>query len=141
MKNTIFYIDDEVLESEHYREKLELEFVVQHILNVFDGEVEVFKDQIVEMAPSLLIQDVMLPNRDGEINIERGVEILTSLKALLRRLHIPVIVFSNRISKELEAAILDLEIPSQLIKVLFKPNIGFNELPKEARTMIRKSRS
>lgn len=140
MTRTVFYVDDEVLESEHYREHLEREFRVVHVLNVYDDEIELFMDKIVAEGPALLIQDVQLPRRqDGEININRGTEILLQIKEVLMELHIPVIVFSNRIVEELTESVVEVGFPDSMIKVLFKPNIGFPDLLREARELIRRN--
>ena len=132
----LFYTDDEKRNSDLYIDELKHDFSIRYIRVV--ESVKWYLDQIVADGPGIIVQDVMLPHPDdpnGAFDVSAGIRLMRELQDDVVKLNIGVILFSNRVRKDLEKAAMDNQFSSTHFVVHNKYEVGFDKLANIAREL------
>lgn len=128
-KPTVIFIDDEKSKTLQWRTHLEKEFNVDYYENI--PEIQFLRDRIVEVDAKVIIQDVMMQDRNLKYNISAGIEFAEEIADTLVPLNIPLVFFSNREFSEIKEVFEELVFPKKLLHYLAKPSTGYPDLCRE----------
>jgi hypothetical protein len=119
----VYFIDDEQFASKLYRTAIERYHQVKYIKTI--DNIDSLVDSIVHDGPAVIVQDVMMTLQDsGTIDIAAGMLIARRIRETLVKLKIPLVLFTNRMVRELQADCESLKYPKHQLHLLFKPDMS-----------------